>query len=140
MRFEAFSPKQRTVLRWWCGDSDQRGRDAIICDGAVRSGKTLCTCLSFFCWAMSTFDHKNFALCAKTLKSVRRNLLGELKPILRELGFSYQEITGQNALILRTGKKENTFYCFGGKDEGSAALIQGITLAGVLLDEVVLMP
>ena len=28
----------------------------------------------------------------------------------------------------------------GGKDEGSAALIQGVTLAGVLLDEVALMP
>ncbi|MGN0573205.1 MAG: PBSX family phage terminase large subunit, partial [Acutalibacteraceae bacterium] len=32
------------------------------------------------------------------------------------------------------------FYLFGGKDEGSAALIQGMTLAGVLLDEVTLMP
>lgn len=34
----------------------------------------------------------------------------------------------------------NDFYLFGGKDESSASLIQGITFAGVLLDEVVLMP
>ncbi|MEI3141574.1 MAG: terminase family protein [Lawsonibacter sp.] len=36
--------------------------------------------------------------------------------------------------------RKNTFYLFGGKDEGSAALIQGLTLAGALLDEVALMP
>lgn len=36
--------------------------------------------------------------------------------------------------------RRNRFYLFGGKDEGSAALIQGMTLGGVLLDEVALMP
>ena len=34
----------------------------------------------------------------------------------------------------------NTFYLFGGRDESSAALIQGMTLSGVLFDEVALMP
>ena len=38
------------------------------------------------------------------------------------------------------GGRHNRYYLFGGKDEGSAALIQGMTLAGVLMDEVVLMP
>ena len=41
---------------------------------------------------------------------------------------------------MRFGGWENTFYLFGGRDEGSAALIQGVTLAGVLLDEAALMP
>ncbi|MFR4757716.1 MAG: hypothetical protein ACLT9P_06070 [Evtepia gabavorous] len=41
---------------------------------------------------------------------------------------------------IRCGGVENTYFLFGGKDEGSAALIQGVTLAGVLLDEVALMP
>lgn len=36
--------------------------------------------------------------------------------------------------------RRNRFYLFGGKDESSAALIQGMTLGGVLLDEVALMP
>lgn len=36
--------------------------------------------------------------------------------------------------------RENRFYIFGGKDEGSAALIQGMTLSGVMLDETALMP
>jgi PBSX family phage terminase large subunit len=43
-------------------------------------------------------------------------------------------------LIVRRGKVENYFYIFGGKDERSQDLIQGITLAGVFFDEVALMP
>jgi len=73
-----FSPKQRRVLTWWRPGSPERGKQAIICDGAVRSGKTLSTGLSFFCWAMQSFRERNFALCGKTIVSVRRNLLEEL--------------------------------------------------------------
>ncbi len=36
--------------------------------------------------------------------------------------------------------RTNRFYLFGGRDESSASLIQGITLAGIFLDEVALMP
>ena len=43
-------------------------------------------------------------------------------------------------IIVRRGPRENRFYLFGGKDESSYTLIQGITLAGVLFDEVALMP
>lgn len=139
MKFRAFSPKQRQVLTWWC-DPAVRDREAIICDGAVRSGKTLCMGLSFFCWAMRTFRGQAFGLCGKTVTGLRRNLLGGLLPVLRELGFHWEEKVSKNLLTVRFGGRENTFYLFGGKDEGSAALIQGITLAGVLLDEVALMP
>ena len=38
------------------------------------------------------------------------------------------------------GRRKNRFHFFGGKDEGSAALIQGMTLGGVLLDEAAVMP
>ena len=74
MRLRPFSPKQRRVMRWWCDTSEDRGYDVIICDGAVRSGKTLCMGLSFVCWAMSRFDGRSFALCGKTIGSLRRNL------------------------------------------------------------------
>ena len=46
-----FSAKQRRVLTWWRPDSPDAAFEAIICDGAVRSGKTLCMGLSFFLWA-----------------------------------------------------------------------------------------
>jgi len=135
-----FSPKQRRVLTWWRPGSPERGKQAIICDGAVRSGKTLSTGLSFFCWAMQSFRDRNFALCGKTIVSVRRNLLEELIPLLERMGFRCEQKVSQNILKVRLGGRSNTFYLFGGKDEGSAALIQGITLAGALLDEVALMP
>ncbi len=140
MREIVFSPKQRTVLTWWRPGSEFFDRQAIICDGAVRSGKTLCTGLSFFCWAMSTFKGRNFALCGKTITSIRRNLVSELTPMLEGMGFRCEEKRSQNLIRVRLGGRVNHFYLFGGKDEGSAALIQGITLAGVLMDEVVLMP
>lgn len=135
-----FSKKQRRVLTWWRPSSPFRNCQAIICDGAVRSGKTLCTGLSFFCWAMSCYQDKTFALCGKSIPSVRRNLLNELLPILRQLGFSCRERASRNQLTVTMGRRSNTFYLFGGLDERSAALVQGITLAGALLDEVALMP
>ena len=135
-----FSPKQRRVLTWWRPGSADADKQAVICDGAVRSGKTLCTGLSFFCWAMSSFQNRSFALCGKTIVSVRRNLLSELLPLLENMGFRCRQQVSRNLLQVRLGGRRNTFYLFGGKDEGSAALIQGITLAGALLDEVALMP
>ncbi len=135
-----FSEKQRRVLTWWRPGSPDRDRQAIICDGAVRSGKTLCTGLSFFCWAMSCFRDRNFALCGRTIQSVRRNMLSELIPLLEGMGFRCVEKVSKNVIQVRLGGRRNTFYLFGGKDESSAALIQGITLAGTLLDEVALMP
>ena len=130
------SPKQREVLTWWRTGTE----DAIICDGAVRSGKTLCMGLSFFLWAMSRFRGQRFALCGKTIQGVRRSLLREVVPLLEELGFQCRERRGEHLLSVRCGRRENGFYLFGGRDEGSAALIQGITLAGALLDEAALMP
>ena len=137
---QTFSPKQRAVLGWWRQGADTQGMDAIICDGAVRSGKTLCLGLSFFLWAMARFHRQQFALCGKTTESVRRNLLSSVLPLLEELGFTWEEKVSRNWMKVRLGSRENTFYLFGGKDEGSASLIQGVTLAGVLLDEVALMP
>ena len=132
-----FSPKQRQVLLWWRERPELEG---IICDGAVRSGKTLCMGIGFFCWAMGNFDGRCFVLCGKTIGALRRNVLWEVLPVLRRMGMGVQERRGENLLVLRSGGRENRFCLAGGKDEGSAAFIQGVTLAGVLLDEAALMP
>ena len=114
--------------------------DAIICDGAVRSGKTLSMGMGFFLWAMRRFSGEQFALCGKTIVSLRRNVLHEILPKVTALGFHCEEKRSENLVIVRSGGRENRFYLFGGYDEGSAALIQGVTLAGVLFDEAALMP
>lgn len=135
-----FSEKQRVVLNWWRPQSRWHGCEAIICDGAVRSGKTLCMGLSFFVWACSTFRGTRFGICGKTIASLRRNVLSELLPKLKVIGFRVQEKRTENLVRVTYRGKTNDFYIFGGRDESSSALIQGITFAGILLDEVALMP
>lgn len=113
----------------------------LICDGAVRSGKTSIMSVAFFDWAMRTFDRKRFGICGKTVDSAIKNIVD---PYLA-MTYSNDRYTlkfrrAKKILEVRRGNKVNTFEVFGGKDEASASLIQGRTLAGVLLDEVVLMP
>ncbi len=138
--FRSFSKKQLTLLSWWCKNSPFNSRDAIICDGAVRSGKTVCMCISFILWAFYEFNESSFAVCGKTITSVKRNIAVPLLPLLRELGFCCKEYHSKNMIEISKDGRLNRFYLFGGRDESSAALIQGMTLSGLMLDEVALMP
>lgn len=131
-----FSSKQMQVMAWW----QLEDWEAIICDGAVRSGKTFSMGLSFFIWAQTCFRNKQFGLCGKTIGSLRRNLLTELAPWLRRMGMTVRERRSENLLTVRYQGRENRYLLFGGRDESSAALIQGSTLAGILMDETALMP
>ena len=58
---------------------------------------------------------------------------------LREKNYTLKWRRSDKLLEARRGTAVNYFEVFGGKDEASFMLIQGRTLAGVLLDEVVLM-
>lgn len=131
-----FSEKQMKIMAF-----PYTGYDALICDGAVRSGKTSVMSLSFFRWAMLTFTGQAFAFCGKSVGAVERNIVTPLLAVKWvRTRFSVKYNRGDHVLIARDGNRENRFYLFGGKDESSYTLIQGITLAGVLLDEVALMP
>lgn len=140
MDFSPFSKKQLSVLTWWLSGSKYCNRDALICDGAVRSGKTLCMSISFVLWAFWTFNGHSFAICGKTVTSLKRNIIVPLCQQLTELGFSCSLKTASNYMDVSVDGRSNRFYFFGGKDESSAALIQGMTLSGAMLDEVALMP
>ena len=129
------SEKQRKILAFPYSDYD-----ALICDGAVRSGKTSIMTVAFVDWAMRRFSGQRFGVCGRTVDSCTKNI------ILPYLAMRYAQdrysLTWRRAdktLEVRRGAVCNVFEVFGGKDESSFALIQGRTLAGVLLDEVVLM-
>lgn len=139
-KYKPFSRKQLEALTWWHPDSPHHRLDAIICDGAVRSGKTLCLSLSFVAWGMASFSGADLAFCGKTVTSLSRNLLVPLLPLLGEAGYACRYLPSKGRLEVSFRGRTNRFHLFGGRDEGSAALIQGITLSGVLLDEVALMP
>lgn len=140
MKIESFSKKQTIALTWWVKNSPYENFDAIICDGSIRSGKTLCMSISFFLWAFYKFNDSAFALCGKTIRSLKRNLITPLLPFLAKLGFKCKQKISENTIEISFEERTNIFYLFGGKDESSAALIQGMTLSGVLFDEVALMP
>lgn len=133
---DGLSEKQNQIM-----DFPYMGYDALICDGAVRSGKTSIMSLSFFLWAMGNFRNRSFALCGKSVGAVERNIVTPLLSIvyLRQ-NFDIRYNRGDHVIVVRRGPRENRFYLFGGKDESSYMLIQGLTLAGVLFDEVALMP
>ena len=148
-QFQPFSRKQQIVLSWWTDASAYKDMNAIICDGAVRSGKTVSMALSFVMWGMERFDGKNFALCGKTVGSLRRNVVGPLKQMLKSRGYKMEDRRSEGCITITAAVRKpdgtihrstNNFYIFGGKDESSQDLIQGITLAGVFFDEVALMP
>jgi len=138
--FVPFSKKQLDVLTWWHPKSGRRGYDAVICDGSVRSGKTVCMSISFVAWSIFYFNSQSFAFCGKTLTTLRRNVISPTLASLRKMGFVCDEKISKSYIDITYNGRKNRYYLFGGKDEGSAALVQGITLAGVMFDEVALMP
>ncbi len=139
-KFQKFSKKQKKVLNWWCDNSPVKNMDGIIADGAIRSGKTVSMSLSFVIWAMTRFNGQNFIMAGKTVGAFRRNVLFWLKLMLKAQGYKIKERRTDNLVEISIGEKINYFYIFGGKDERSQDLVQGITAAGVFLDEVALMP
>ena len=140
IKFSPFSKKQKKVLTWWLPNSPVSDKDGIIADGAIRSGKTISMSLSYSIWAMSNFNGQSFGMCGKTIGSFRRNVLFWLKLMLKSRGYKVEDKRADNLMVVSKGDITNYFYIFGGKDERSQDLIQGITLAGCFFDEVALMP
>ena len=115
--------------------------DALICDGAARSGKTSIMMVAFIDWAMREFSGQRFGICGKTVDSATKNII---VPYI-SMSYAKERYTirwrrSDKLLEVKRGSVVNWFEVFGGKDESSFMLIQGRTLAGVLLDEVALMP
>ena len=140
MKWKQLSKKQLQLLTWWTKESPYSSYSGVIAAGAIRSGKTLVMSTSFLLWSMSEFNNQVFAICGKTVGSLRRNVITQLKEVMNGRGYKVIDRQSDNKLIVVRGNKRNTYYLFGGRDKRSQDLIQGITLAGVLLDEVDIMP
>lgn len=130
------SPKQQKILAF-----PYSKYDALICDGAVRSGKTSIMMWAFVRWAMENFSGQRFGVCGRTVDSCTKNIIVPFTAMsLAKERYLIRWRRGDKVMEVRRGTVTNYFEVFGGKDEASYTLIQGRTLAGVLLDEVVLMP
>lgn len=139
-KFKPFSKKQKKILTWWLKESPVHDKNGIIADGAIRSGKTVSMALSFIIWSMESFSGENFGMAGKTIGAFRRNVLKPLKLMLLSRGYEYKDHRADNLLEVTRNGVTNYYYIFGGKDERSQDLVQGVTLAGFFFDEVALMP
>ncbi|MCE5200828.1 MAG: PBSX family phage terminase large subunit [Armatimonadota bacterium] len=135
-KFRPMSRKQKKVLSWWRSGSPYAGYDGIIADGSIRSGKTIVFILSFILWSIHEFADGgyNFIISGRTIGALKRNVIGPMLQILKALRIAYEYNRSENYLIFRG----NTYYLFGTDNEASQDVVQGLTAAGWLADEVAL--
>lgn len=55
MIYRKLSKRQLLAMTWW-NRPKLSSYDALICDGSVRSGKTLAMSVGFLLWSMQTFN------------------------------------------------------------------------------------
>lgn len=111
--------------------------DALICDGAIRSGKTSLMAVSFVRDAMERYNDQEFIILGNSVESVTRNVI---QPYMN-LGFTKKRYKvdynrGRHVLTVKSPDAENRFYVFGANNERSYEPIQGMTAAGCMVDEV----
>ena len=127
MKLQKLSPKQRDFLL----HSDARIN--IAC-GAVRSGKTLVSILRWLYIVATCPEGSGLLMCAKTERTLRRNILDLIAEIVGPDDFDLRSGVGECYIF---GKK---IYLVGANDERSENKIRGITLYAAYLDEVSLYP
>lgn len=130
------SEKQKSILAF-----PYTKYQALVCDGAVRSGKTSLMMVAFIDWAMDNYRNTRFGICGKTVDSTQKNIIAPYTGMTwAKKKYRLKWRRSDKLLEVSRGNVTNWFEVFGGKDESSFMLIQGRTFAGVLMDEVALMP
>lgn len=125
------SDKQLKIMAFPYSD-----RDAIICDGAIRSGKTSVMTVSFVRWAMESFDRQKFIILGNSVGAVSRNVVEpyiSLSYAKRRFKMDYNR--SRNVLTVSNGERSNQFFIFGANNARSYEPIQGMTAAGCFVDE-----
>lgn len=131
----AVSEKQKKVLAFPFSKKYRH----LICDGAIRSGKSSFMSVSFAEWAMREFTGQNFILMGFTIGSMLRNVIDPM------LGMAYMRrrykmryFPSKSVLVIERDGRRNQFFVFGADNKRSFEKIQGLTAAGCLVDEVAL--
>ncbi len=134
--FKPFSLKQKKLLYWWQDGSPHKDKDIVIADGAIRSGKTIAMICSFLRWSLDNFQGQDFIIAGKSMGALKRNVVKPMRQILEAWGISHEYNRSDNFIIIGS----NTYYLFGANNEASQDVLQGLTAAGALADEVALFP
>lgn len=134
--WKPFSLRQKQLLTWWMPSSPHANKDMVIATGAIRSGKTVAMIDSFITWSLVAHENKNFIIAGRSMGALKRNVLSPMFQILVAKQIPYTYHRADNYITIGS----NTYYCFGAANEASQDVLQGLTAAGSLLDEVALMP
>lgn len=132
-----FSEKQLQLLTWWIeGQSPFHQHKIVIADGSIRSGKTVSIIDSFLTWSLANHADEQFIIAGKTMGAIKKNVLPPMFEILTAKGIPYNYNRSENYLEIGT----NTYFLYGAPTEASQDVLQGLTAAGALADEVALFP
>ena len=108
-----------------------------LCDGAVRSGKTFILNIRWLDY-IANGPPGVLLMTGKTMRTLENNVLmaspGGLFELLGEGNYSYNRSTGE----LKIGNRK--ILCVGAADEKAEGKIRGLTIAGMLADEISLYP
>ena len=123
-------PQQAEALRWTLTGE---GR-LLAWAGAIRSGKTQGAALALLLH-MERYHGQAAILAGRTVGTVERNILPYLEQHCRALGIGYHHWKTKS----RCDIGGNRWYLFGAADSDSQGLVQGLTAAGLLVDEATLL-
>ena len=101
------SKKQRQILAF-----PFTSYDALIADGAVRSGKTSFMSIAFVDDAMRRYDRQRFAICGKTVESAIKNIIEPylgIKLVREKYRISWRR--ADKTMIVTQGKKQTSSRC-----------------------------
>lgn len=137
-KWKPFSKKQLMALTWWIPHENNPWHkcNIMIADGSIRSGKTVSVIDSFITWSLDNFSGEQFGIAGKSIGAIRKNVLKPLFDILRAKGIAYEYIKNENAIYIG----DNTYLLYGAPNESAQDVLQGVTLAGGMIDEVALVP
>lgn len=137
-RFQPYSQKQLQLLTWWMDESPYRDYDMLIADGSIRAGKTIAMIDGFVTWSMAVFGGMgvDFIIAGRTMGALKRNVIAPMLQILNAKGIPFYYHRSENWIEIAG----NTYYLFGANNERAQDVLQGLTAAGALADEVALFP
>lgn len=136
--FKPFSNQQRKLMHWWRPGLTSAENDFVIADGAIRSGKTIAMIIGFLTWSQEMHDGEAFILAGKTMGALKKNVIKPMLQILEAWGWPYEYVRSGSEPHIEIGT--NTYYLYGANTEASQDSLQGLTAAGMYLDEAALFP
>lgn len=123
-------------MSWWTKGSPYAEWDGVIADGAIRSSKTVGCIDGFLTWSLSSHKSQDFIVAGRSMGALLRNVVNPMKDILNSKGIGYYHHRSENWIQVGT----NTYWLFGASNEKSQDVLQGMTSAGLLVDEAALIP